>query len=308
MNADVFAAALRERLPELRFGAAELAGEGDYCAAFATDGDWIFLVAKGAEATRSLERVAALLPALAPTLPLAVPEVVYSGRLREDGPAFVGYRKVAGVELTGERFRALPAAERERCAAELAAFLRQIHRYPVEESQRAGVVACPYPFAATEDGLDMGPAAEAYRRDLDRLLAYPQVDEPVGGYLRRIVDDHLADPRLSAIEPVLLHGEVSGDHVLHDPATGRLTGVIDFNGVVIGDPARDLLYLAEEYGPAFIAALLAHYPADDPAYLLTRLDFYRQWHAALRLLWALDHGYEPGIARHLAHLRELAGR
>jgi aminoglycoside 2''-phosphotransferase len=299
---DPIADDLRVSLPDFAAATIELAGQGDYCRAYSVDREWIFLVARHAEGARSLAQAAALLPVLAPTLPLAVPVVAYSGRTNVGGHAFVGYRQVRGVELTAERFRALSARDQGRCAADLARFLRQMHGFPVEVARGLGIVECAYPFAATEDGLSAGTVAAQYRRDLDRLLRFGVLDQATRNFCERIVAEHLA-ARPAPL--VLLHGEVSGDHVLYDPATGQLTGVIDFNGVIIGDPVRDFLYLYEEYGLPFMAHLLEHYPVADRRELLTRLHFFREWHTALRLLWALEHHYERGIAVRLVELGEL---
>jgi hypothetical protein len=75
--------------------------------------------------------------------------------------------------------------------------------------------------------------------------------------------------------------------------------------VIIGDPVRDFLYLYEEYGLPFMAQFLDHYPVPDRRSLLARLHFYREWHTALRLLWAVEHRYERGIILRLAELDEL---
>lgn len=113
MNPESIAAILRASVPELGIESIELIGEGDYCQAFALNREWIFLVAKNPEASRSLERAVALLPTLAPTLPLPIPEITYHGEAAADFGAstFVGYRKIHGIELTSDRYQALPPQE-----------------------------------------------------------------------------------------------------------------------------------------------------------------------------------------------------
>ncbi len=305
MDSSEIARSLRGRVPGLALESVDVAGEGDYCLALAVDDAWIFLLAKTAEASRALARTAAVLPDLAPSLPLPVPRIEHAGASADGRPAFVGYRKLPGVELSAERFRVLPRADQDRCAADLADFLRAVHGYPVEAATRAGIPTCDYPFCATEDGISEGTAPEQYRRDLARLLSYPELDRASGDACARLLAEYLDDPRNLGGPLVLLHNEVSQHHVLVDPETGRITGIIDFNGMIVGDPVRDLLYLAEEYGPAFIDTFLAHYPIADRERVLAKLRFLGVWHTALRLLWALDHRYPPGIAFRLRELRAL---
>jgi aminoglycoside 2''-phosphotransferase len=298
-------AAIQAAIPGLTVVTVEPAGEGDYCSAYAFDDTWIVLVARHEEASRCLERVAALLPRLAPELPLPIPNVTASGQLASGDQTFVIYPRIHGGELTGTHFHTLPATTREDVTAELASFLRTLHSFPVGEAQAAGVAVCEYPFSARDDGLLQVSAAEQYMRDLDQLLAWDTLDHDLRDYCRRIIDQHLDDMRRSPSALVLLHGELSQDHVLFDTAAGKITGIIDFNGMIIGDPVRDLLYLYEDYGLEFIDVLLRYYPVEDRATVLARLHFLHEWHTVLRLLWALDHQYAAGIERRLQELRVL---
>ena len=266
------------------------AGAGDYCEAFAVDGTWIFLFARTHEASASLERVAALMPQLAARLPLRVPVPEHVGRAGEAGRAFVGYRRLEG--------RPLGAAPPPGPWLDgLALFIRSLHGTDVQAAVDAGVPLCDYAFAATEDELRAGTAEHEYGRDLERLSTLPSA---VAVDLERSLERHLAAP---CATPALLHGELSGEHVLLDPA-GRISGIIDFNGMIVGDPARDLLYLYEEQGEPGILSLLERGALAEPSRdVLQRLRFLRLWHAALRWLWLVDHGYD-GSAR-LAELRSL---
>lgn len=303
-----FARLLRDAVPALPVRTIEPAGEGDYCQAFAVDGDWIFLVAKHEQGRRSLERIAVLLPQLAQAVDLSIPRATYVGSAPDGGFTFVGYQKLGGVPLSSDRYQALSAAQRARFAATLARFLRQVHRFPLDSAAAAGVVACPYPFAATEDGLDDRSAEVVYHEDLAHLHDYAEIDRATRDSAERILTRHLADPANLVFTPALLHGEVSAEHVLYDPATSRISGVIDFNGVVIGDPDQDLLYLYEDYGLPFISLLFNDYPVADRRRTLDKLEFYHQWLTLLWLLRALDHDYAPGIAGRSREVLQLQGR
>ena len=63
-------------------------------------------------------------------------------------------------------------------------------------------------------------------------------------------------PEPASSEAVLLHGDLSPDHVLFDRSHQRQSGVIDFSDLTIGDPAWDLLYLYADYGVDFVRRLL----------------------------------------------------
>jgi aminoglycoside phosphotransferase (APT) family kinase protein len=66
--------------------------------------------------------------------------------------------------------------------------------------------------------------------------------------------------------PVILHGDISPGHVLAD-SEGSLTGVIDWGDVAFGDPARDLIFLYEDWGDDFLRLALEGYGlADGPSF------------------------------------------
>lgn len=86
------------------------------------------------------------------------------------------------------------------------------------------------------------PAAEALAADLGRALsrihAVPVDDARTAG-LREVDwdDSGYAGPLR------FVHGDFRHGNILVDPATGRLTGVIDWGNAAVGDPALDFMAL-----------------------------------------------------------------
>lgn len=94
-----------------------------------------------------------------------------------------------------------------------------------------------------------------------------------------------------------MHGDFGGANICYDPATRQVTGVIDFGGVAVGDPAIGIAALSC-YGEPFL-------DLGTPAYsgmvmLLPRARLYRATFALQQALWALRDGdeaaFEDGIA------------
>jgi aminoglycoside phosphotransferase (APT) family kinase protein len=78
-----------------------------------------------------------------------------------------------------------------------------------------------------------------------------------------------------------LHGDFGGGNILYDPATRRVTGVIDFGGVALGDPAVDIAALSC-YGEPFLALGAPAYPG-----IATLLPRARRYRATFALQQAL---------------------
>lgn len=307
MDAETAGRFIQEAVPDLHVESVVFEGEGDFCRAYTVNGTWMFRLAHNNEASRSLRVETALLPQLAPTLPLPIPRIEYSGFIGRSRLAFVGYRKIPGDALAPARLTALDDAGQERCARDLAGFLQQLHAFPAAQARQAGVVDSEYPFSRTESGISEGTAAEQYAQALTQLGQYARIDADTRAYCARLVDQLLAPEQPGALPPALVHGDLSAEHVLADPATGQITGVIDYTDVLITDPLLDVMYLYANYGEAFVGRLLPHYHTGDPAPILARVRLLYAWYTTLRLLWALDHDYAPGIelrGRQLATLRE----
>ena len=292
-------AALEQRIhdsvPDFLIESIEFEGEGDFCRAYTVNNHWIFRFAYNDEGSRSLEREIALLPRLVVAIRMPIPGITHSGRQQENGLAFVGYPKITGAELTRERLLALEPLAQEECARDLARFLRELHSFDAGVAQELGVPSCDYPFCRTEEGIRKGTSTDLYNRELDRLLSYPAMDEERRAYCKSLVEKLLDGHSDGDLPAALIHGDLSQDHILFDPETERISGVIDFSDAIISSPLLDFMYLYHAYGEEFFALLLSHYPVSNPAQILARVRLLHQWYVALRLLWALDHDYQRGI-------------
>lgn len=297
---------IEQALPGIKVESIALEGEGDFFVAYSVNEAWIFRFARNAEAVRTLEREVALLPRLAPALDLAIPLISYSARSANGDLLFVGYPKIEGLPLIRGIFLRLGRHGQEAIARVLATFLRQLHGFSVEEAHQAGVPACSYPFCRTEEGFTAGTAAAQYGENLDRLLSYPQVDESVRAYCGSLVGRLVRRAEDASLSPVLVHGDLSQEHVLFDPRSRSISGIIDFSDVVITDPLLDVMYLYVSYGGVILEPLLETYAsADKHQARMAVYDLYG-WYTAIRLLWALEHHYAPGIELRMSQLKDLA--
>jgi hypothetical protein len=118
----------------------------------------------------------------------------------------------------------------------------------------------------------------------------------------RLVDALIERPLPGDLPPALVHGDLSGEHILLDADKKLLAGVIDFTDVVITTPVLDFMYLTEAYGTDFMLSVMLFYGvpnSKDTGSLVWRL---HRWHTVLRLLWALDHDDQPLAERRAGEL------
>ena len=99
-------------------------------------------------------------------------------------------------------------------------------------------------------------------------------------------------------ESRLIHGDLRFANILVGPDDGSLSGIIDFEAIMFGDPAYDLAILTYQ-SPADLEAILQGY-GDAPAVegdLAVRLGTYRLIRAVLELDWAIAAKASPNRVR-----------
>jgi aminoglycoside 2''-phosphotransferase len=250
-------------------------GRGAESVAYLVDGEWVarFPAVPAAQAT--LRRELALLPALRPALPLATPVFEHVGRSGTE-LLFVAYRSISGSPLTADTFAALGPDEQDAALASLAECLRALHAFPVELAQRAGV----------REERDKGAYNRRQRslhHEVGGLLSPAEIerfDDTFTRYERNHAPDRLT--------PVLLHADLKPDHVIYDPVAHRVSGVLDWGDVCLGDPDFDLAIISMFFGTPFLTRLLHHMPDRDPEVVFTKVRFF----TTLRLLQDLVYDVE----------------
>jgi aminoglycoside phosphotransferase (APT) family kinase protein len=86
-----------------------------------------------------------------------------------------------------------------------------------------------------------------------------------------------------------IHQDLSPEHVLADPQTGQITGILDWTDAMLGDAARDFVFLVGWRGWPFVEEVLLHYPPVDEGFR-DRLRFMSR---LLTPVW-LGYAYERG--------------
>jgi len=160
-------------------------------------------------------------------------------------------------------------------------------------------------------GLDL-PGDEIGRLDLARRLPEARARLEEIGQLQLVADPRplprILETASEAIPPrtgVLVHGDVYALHLLVD-AESRVTGVIDWGDVHLGDPAVDLAVAHSFLPPSAHPAFLAHYgPVDEGTWHLARL---RALHHCAAVVAYAHHTGSADLLREglraLAHLTE----
>ncbi|MFC4059662.1 phosphotransferase [Planomonospora corallina] len=212
---------------------------------------WVFRFPRRAVALPGVEREIAVLPVLAPRLPLALPVPDRVGRPSGAYPwPFWGAELIAGEELAEAE---LDGAARVRAATGIGAFLRALHD-PDLARELAGRPGCVLPVDPMRRA-DPRVRAPMARERLARLA------ERGGWTPDPAVERLLAEGEQAGPPPgpaVVCHGDLHLRHLLVGP-DGEATGVIDWGDLCLADPAVDLSLAYAGFDGRARTALLAAY-------------------------------------------------
>ena len=243
--------------------------------------EYAFRFPRRAVAVPLLERELAILPKLAPLVPLPVPRPAFVGTPADGYPwPFFGAELIPGVEAGVAE---LDDDARLQIALELAGFLRALHAVELDEPLPLD------PNGRTDMPKRAGLAREELR-ELEQLGLWTAPPELLG-FLAEA--ERLPPPEAEAV----VHGDLHFRHLLVQGAAA--SGVIDWGDVCRADPAVDLpLYWSfvppegrapflDAYGPVTetqltrarvlsiqLCVVLAHYghSEDQPEVLRAGLD------------------------------------
>ncbi len=269
-------------------------GEGDYCRFYLVNATYVFRFANHAAASAAMQVESCLLPTLRTQLPVAVPQVVFTGRRADTGHALMGYPVLAGQPLEDHVLASLPSTSQARLIDHMAQVVRSLHDLPLPS-----VSQCRIPIL---DPVVHLPTIMHHARRAVR----PRVRAPVWHYYEQLLNLYLREPALHAYQPAVLHGDLSPDHLLVDLHQRRLTGVIDWGDTRIGDPAWDLVYIYEDYGPSTLTAFLDRYDSGNADLLARKVRIYQQLNNMDYCLGTLADGDEEHVHEALALLEEQA--
>ena len=246
MDIQFYRSALARQYSHLDLTGFRPLGEGGGCHVFETDSGLAWRFLKRPDWADCLDLEIRLLPELHDAVSLPLPHFEYVSD-RAVSPRFVGYRKIEGVAFERARWA---ACRTDQPLRQLACFLTELHRFPVERAQAAGL-AIP-----TSDDRR---AEWQHRGNQIRQHVLPLLNEQQRVWAMRTLSDLMKDDALFDYTPTLCHSDLWAEHILFDPARETLTGVIDWESTRIGDPATDWTAVWLDHGDDAVERLLTHY-------------------------------------------------
>ncbi len=269
-------------------------GEGCDSVAFEVNGRWVFRFPKRADVEAQLLIEQHVLRALASRVTLPIPVFAFVGQPSAEFPRhFAGYPMLPGIPAITLAVQDTPFDEWART---LGRFLASLHAFPVSDAAALGVRE-QLLVSLIEDVRDDALA------DVERIREVAP-DAPIGAWREYVENTQPAVSHPSA-RRVVVHSDLSADHVLYDPARMVITGIIDWSDVSIGDPVLDFAGLLHWGGESFVRAVLAAYGASATDEMLRTARFLAACRGASDVAFGLDMGRTEYIDAGLRALRAI---
>ena len=280
---------LGEAFPDLAVAPSRLLDAGFGSIVLGTSDGVVFRIARTTATAAGHEVEARLLPWLAERVAVEIP---VPGWRVEPGHEALEFGAIGSRRLPGEPMSPALAARRDsaRIASDVARFLRSLHAISVEDAEARGA-----------------PRAPAWP---DRVRALPQAVLPAlhealspreYGIVERWLHDGGADAGMERCEPTLRHGDLWFGNLLVGREPLRLTAVLDWEGVAVGDPAEDLA-VQHHLGPGFAALVRSSYAAPD-ALFDHRVRRFWEIREFSGLRWAIEQDNTAELVDSVAKLR-----
>lgn len=254
---------IESSFPELHVKSIDYVGEGMDSKAFVVNECLIFRFPKNQDVANQLKVEIALLPKLASKVNLPIPNFMYVGT-QSNGLPFVGYEKLLGSELTKNLLGTLDINDRQGAFSQMGNFLQQLHAFPIEIAKQCGAQASAFKDDFTND-------LRTLRAEVFNLLS-----EDKQQYVEQLYDGYLSNDTNFNYTPSLIHADLGDEHILWNVEKKKISGIIDFGDINIGDPDYDFMYPYEEWGEANVRGILQYYPHNNHTLLFKKLEFFRR--------------------------------
>ena len=206
----------------------------------------------------TIEKEARWLPEIGPLLPVSVPEIVAIGEPGLDYPErWSVVRWIDGNVPTVVDPRSEAKAARGSLALDLAAVVNTLHAIVVPPSALAD------PSLRWYRGAPLVAQDRDTRRAIEACRDISELDLDLDGALQ-VWEQAMALPGIEQVAtPRWYHGDLLAENLL--VRDGRLTAVLDFGGLAVGDPTVDLMLAWEVLDTASRDVFRQAVGADDLA-------------------------------------------
>lgn len=283
---------LQRVYPELQIRSAYINEIGQNNDVLIVNDNVVFRFPKYEKGIQKLRIETQLLEKIRPFITLQIPNLSYQ-RFQDEvpGKVFVGYEMIEGEPFWKNIFTGINDEKQlQKLACTLAVFLKELHEIPLSTFE--GIMQY--------DGADMYSEINSLYSQLKDYV-YPCMREEAKKEVSLSFETYLNEESHFNFTPSLVHGDFGMTNILYSATKRDISGVIDFGGASIGDPAYDLAGILASYGEEFLQLFETNYPNLEA--VKERMYFYKSTFALQEALFGVlnndKKAFEAGIAQYV---------
>lgn len=289
---------IKKNCPRIKINHYSIAQKGWDSTVITVNDDIVFRFPKRQSSLNSLKLELQLLPKIHPRINLPIPEFCYFSASYDDyRQAFVGYRKIPGVEFDNEIYQQIvEAGQTGIVAQQLGEFLEQLHSFPLDKAAPAEI-----PSRGTL----------AYWRNLwddVKKTIFPRLTKDQKDWTERLFGNYLEDLPRFQYRQTLIHTELGSEHILINPNELSISGIIDFGDLSQGDYGLDFYIIRRDYGNEFYELVQSFYHLPLDPDLAKRMNFYEKVAPLYLILGGINLNKPQGLNQGLEDLRQQMAR
>ncbi|MEI3613181.1 phosphotransferase family protein [Pseudogracilibacillus sp. SO30301A] len=278
---------IREVYPELEVYSAEFNHIGQNNDVLIVNNEIVFRFAKYQDGVERLEKETKILNMVGQYVSLPTPKPIYQQlQTKTIGKAFIGYKMIEGKPLWKSVLN--NNDQPSILAKQLATFLRELHAIPIENVSLNLTHEDPHK-----------EFTNLYVNFKEKL--FPFMRQGARHNVSKRFESYLGNATHFEFKPCLIHGDFGPSNILYSISDNKVTGIIDFGGSCLGDPAFDFAGILSGYGECLLEKLLNYYPGIER--VIERMRFYKSTFALQEALFGLDNNdqeaFQNGIKDYL---------
>ncbi|GEN85941.1 phosphotransferase family protein [Oceanobacillus sojae] len=248
----------------------------------------VFRFPKYKQGIIQLKKETELLEYINEIITMPIPHPTYqSFETSKPGEVFTGYKLIAGVPLWKDSLQNIKNEELLKgLASQLVTFLMELHSISKEKAKNDLNLNDNNPTAEMSD---------LFNRIQNKL--FPFIRGEAQEEINQAFESFLNGKAALNLKTVLIHGDFGASNILWKPKSRSISGIIDFGGSGIGDPAYDFAGILSSYGEKFFDMCIGRYPNGNE--ISERVKFYKSTFALQEALHGIENNdqqaFENGI-------------
>ena len=209
--------------------------------------------------SKTLPREVAFLDMFSDLSPVQVPKLTL--HKTPNGKPYVTYSFIPGVPFKRALAQSYSPQELHNIAQQIGNFLSVLHSFPTT--------------AAKTMGFEELDSIKSWSDRLNKIekIVYPHIPLSEQTWVTELFTNFIEMITQNSISNKLTHADIMPEHIIVDPTTHKLSGIIDFGDMEIADSAYDFTFL-RKYGQNFLDIAYDSYKLDRDETFEKRRQFY----------------------------------